>query len=231
VARFQISEPEFTRSDPSGVCSEAQLEAILLGFYARALRSRDRRPQGVTIKVNHATGLPEAQGSLLPKHKATSGPELALALIIPPEDFVASIVRTDDLPQNQGKPDHQKEVSALCYKAKDTWSDEELQAVKENARRLKRVVHRLEVEGLFVTRPRLEDCEAELGAKELVHGEDGLTMGFKVTPDGLRVAEDFGRDHPFVMRAEDIEDAMGDTLAARAPEWRKAERRLSSAAP
>lgn len=230
VYRVQrISEVEFRRSDPSGVCSEAQLEAILFGAFARALRMRDRRPQGVTIKVNHATGLPESSASLLPNHRATHGPELVLGLITPPDDFAASIVRTDDVPQNQGKPEGQREFVALCYKPKESWTEDELLAVKENGRRLKRVVHRLEVEGLFRTRPKLEDCEAELGVKELVHGEDGHTMGFQITADGVHAAQDFARECPFVLLVEEIEDAMGATLAGLAPDWRKAERRNSAA--
>ena len=96
----RISEVDFRRSDPSGVCSEEQLEAILLGAFARALRMRDRRPQGVTIAVNHATGLPESSASLLPKLGMT--PEKIQAALGKAQGIMSDPQKMAQFKQSQG---------------------------------------------------------------------------------------------------------------------------------
>lgn len=226
----RVSEDELLRSNPNGVMTEAQVEAFLWGFFGAAARSRDRRIAGATVRVNPENGLPESAGDLAPSHRAVYGPELALQMILPPEDFAAMHVATRELPQNVGVPEADKEEVLLCYKHKDQWTQEEVLAVKENARRVKRVVHRLAVEGLFCTKPRLDEHEAELGTRELVHGDDGYTMGFQITPEGLAVAEDFVADHRVLLERMGILDGAGRTIAARSQDWLKAESRLRAAA-
>ncbi len=265
------------RSQPDGIMPEQQLEAILWGFYFRVLHTRDRRSEGgrSTEATNTETGLPESAASLVPIHRAVYGWELALELIVPPEDFCAAVVYTDD--------NETKEWQALCFKPKfkvgkrgrpickytceschhervlerpsfvidtceechvqgvrevdekqrlwicetvvDNWSEEEVRAVKENSRRLKRIVHRLAGEGYFQTRPRIDEKSGELGTDELVHGRDEMTMGFRITPQGVKYTEEWAREHPVFTRGHTILDAMGETMAAKAPEWVKAELR------
>lgn len=147
MAKIEIvPQSEIMRSPEDGVMGERQVEAVLLGYYARTLKTRDRRggmaaigelPAGAveladdgsvksiageiiraSAPINRATGLPESAGALLPNHRATLGWELALSMIIPPEDFIAACIYTDDLPQNAGKTEDEKEWVALSYKPK-----------------------------------------------------------------------------------------------------------------
>jgi hypothetical protein len=225
----KFNETELFFQPENGILSEDQVEAILLGWFFRSTRTIDRRGGTMaSVLLNHETGLPDSAGALLPKHRAVGGYELALSLVIPPEDWAASLVYTDDLPQNAAfaPGSDQRDWQALSFKSKDTWSDEETVAVKENTRTTKRVIHRLSERGIFVTKPQIDDTEANFGTKELVHGEDRMTMGFQITYDGLRYAEEFARAHPRFMNAgHTLLDAMGTTLADKAPEWAKAERR------
>jgi len=301
----KISSSILFSSRPDGYMPPDQIEGILLGFFYRASKSRDRRAGATVVgerpkgsmswddktqqwlsdagepilgvpEVNKITGLPESASALLPNHRAKTGWDLALAMVIPPEDFIASIIYTDDLPQNLGKPEGQKESVALAYKEKfrkgpmgrplahhrcmtcgeewegemidpprcracgergstkagslvdrvvvDGWSEEEVEAVKTNTRTLKQVVHKLAEKGLFITKPRIDEhATGELGTSHLIHGEDHMTMGFAITPKGLKYAEEFVRRHPKLMEGHTILDAMGNEAAACAPQWLKDE--------
>lgn len=137
-------------SRPDGIMDERQVEAVLLGFFFRASRMRDRRGSAVAVgeqpktamvydeeqkrwvseagapilssgPINKATGLPESSSALLPKHRALYGWDLALSMIVPPEDLMASCVYTDDLPDlpnNQQLPPEQREWRSLALKTK-----------------------------------------------------------------------------------------------------------------
>lgn len=291
-------------SHPSGVMPEEQVEAVLWGFFYRVSKTRDRRASAGAVgerpresktwneeegrwvsdageailgsgPINRATGLPESEAALLPKHRAIYGWDLATQMIIPPEDFVAMCVYTDDVPQNLGKSDGDKEWVALCFKAKyfegatgqplaiyrchrcdeewerefspidlpcvrcgargfipgsrqafvealvkDAWTDEEIQCVKENTRRLKRVLHRLCQRGFFDLKPKIGDHEAELGTKVLADPQDEEeVLGFRITPKGVIYAEAWAKVHPEFTQGHHLLDAMGPTLARKAPAW------------
>lgn len=304
-----------THSDPDGMMSPDQLEGSLWAYFYLLSRSMDRRgnaeqvgelPKGAreldqetgewhnvggeavyaSPAINRVSGLPESSASLMPIHRAIMGVELALCAIIPPEDFCASLIYTDDLPPEIALTDEQKARGgiALCFKCKyqvgpngqpmaahhcracgfewvgetmprnfclqckaegngrmfclldnkpivtvgiiDAWSMEEILAVKNNARTLKRVVHQLAEKGFFRTKPQIDEVAGELGTTELVHGEDGYTMGFQITESGLQYATKWARAHPKFLEGQHdtltcLLKAMGP-LAERAPEWAKA---------
>lgn len=206
------------------IMSEDQIEGVLLGWFYRVTRTCDRRPDEMS-EVNPAVGLPESPGALAPRHRAVYGTELAMGIVVPPEQWIKAAIYTDDLPENVGKPQDQKEWRSLAFKSPNDWSMDEVLSVKENTRRLKRVVHRLAGDGLFVTSPRIDDKERELGTDRLVHGDDEMTMGFTITYKGIQYAEAFAREHTRFMRGHTILDAVGESLASQIPEWKRAELR------
>lgn len=227
----KLSETNLFFQPENGILSEEQLEAFLLGWFYRATRTCDRRggtgivteegAKDPSAQLDPVTGLPNSANALLPKYRATFGPELAMSLVIPPEAWVQTLVYTDDLAENANRAHENREWRALAYKAKEQWSEEEILAVKENTRRLKRVVHRLSEAGLFVTKPVVDEDQTTLGTKNLTHGQDNMTMGFQLTYDGLRYAEEFAKLHPKFMNGHTLLDAMGETLSQRAPQWLK----------
>jgi hypothetical protein len=211
------------------IMPEDQIEGVLLGYYYRMTRTRDRGPSAGRGGFDQKTGILSSPNALLPKHRAVGGVELALSDgPTPPAAWAAAVIYTDDLPQNVGKPEGQKEWKALFTKPKGDWSDDEVLAVNETTRRVKRVVHRLEERGLFITKPQIDEEAAELGTTHLAEGLDGMTMGWKITYAGIQYAEAFVKEHPQLMRGHTILDALGTTLASQAPQWKQDEIRQSA---
>jgi hypothetical protein len=213
----------------SPIMSEDQIEGVLFGYFYRVTRTVDRGPgAGSKIMRNHETGLPESADALMPIHRAVGGVELALSLVITPEKWAAACIYTDDLDENVGKTEDQKEWRSLFAVAPEKWTGDALEAVKVTTRRLKVIVHRLESQGLFVTSPQIDETEAELGTTHLAHGDDKMTMGFQITYAGVKYAEEFVREHPSLQQGHSILDALGKTLSSKAPEWKQAQERHSS---
>jgi len=206
------------------IMSPDQLEAILWGHYYRLARTRDRRGSKVA-KVDHATGLPESANDLLPTYRATRGTELALTDFLVPKQFIAKALYTDDDPANKGLPEKHKEWKAASSISPEHWSEETILAIEENTMRLKLVIHKLAEEGYFITSPEIDEpgkC-GELGTDRLVHGQDGFTMGSKVTYKGLQYADAFVNEHPHLKQEHSLLDALGKTKAGGVPEWKKRE--------
>lgn len=209
--------------NPSVNMSPDQLEAMLWAhYYALMRKARDRSP-GSMVVTNHESGLPESANDLMPAYRSVFGVELALSDWLVPSEWVARQIETDEHPDNAGKTESQKEWMAAVNLPKEYWSDDLHRAVSENAFRLKVLIHKFAEQGYFITEPKFEDgVTATLGTDKLIHGEDGFTLGTKITYKGLEYAEAFVKAHPFLMRCRNIRDIMGRARFERhAPEWKK----------
>lgn len=216
-----VEESELFRCHPSGIMSEVQIEAALYSYFVQAALTRDRR--GSTTRQNVRTGLPESGSALLPNHKAVTGAQLALGLIMPPKRFASLCVQTDDLPENASLT--KKHVLPLAQKDVKTWTDDEIHAVNTNAELVKRVVHRLAQNGWFVTKPQIDEVGGELGTTHLAHDDDRMTMGFSITYEGLQRAQRWCEKHPKFMKGPTTLESLGADRSQDAPEWLKAQER------
>jgi hypothetical protein len=224
MANKKFNQGELLNIHDSGVMSEDQLRAFLFASWHYLVKfSKDRR--GGHCETDQATGLPVSANDLQPTFRAIRGRDLALSTILPPKSFVLSILRTDEIPENVGLPHDQREWRCLAMVPPDTWSEETLHAVSVNTRRFKLLLAKLEAEGLVDTKPQIDETAATLGTKNLEHGDDGFTLGFRPLNKGLDAADEFVRDHTFFSRQLRLEEWLGRSMAMQAPEWKQAQER------
>jgi hypothetical protein len=223
MQKKKFDKAELLNIHDSGVLSRDQLHAFLYAsWHYLTRRSKDRR--GGHAEVDHKTGLPLSGNSLLPNHRALRGRDLALSTIMPPKAFVTSILRTDEIPENDGIAGDatDREFRCLALVAPDTWSEDTVVAVDVNTSRFNRLLSELEALGEVDTKPRIDDTGNTLGTTTLEHGDNGNTMGFRPTNKGLDAADEFVREHQFFSRHLHLDEWLGHSMAQQIPEWKQA---------
>jgi hypothetical protein len=229
----QYTRSQLLAMSEDGIFSEIQLEALLLaGIYQTTRYGKDRRG-GSMPKIDPRTGLPISANDLAPGHRATRGVDLVLGAVVNPRMFVLHNMQTDELPENamRGQDAADREWRSLAYVSPETWSEETIVAVSENTRRLKRLIHRLEPDGLFVTSPTIDEDGNVLGTKNLALGDDRMTMGFAITHKAIQAAKAFVDAHPWYARRARAEESLGKELlnASSTPQWKQADERQADA--
>jgi hypothetical protein len=205
---------------------------LLAAIYQTERYGKDRRTG--TPKIGPKTGLPVSANNLLPGHRAVRGAELVLGSVVNPRMFVLHNMQTDALPENATRAIDaaDREWRSLAYVSPETWDEETIVAVAENLRRFKRLLHKLEPEGLIRTKPTIDEDGLTLGTKDLALGEDGMTMGFSITNKALQAAREFVQEHPWYGRRARAEESMGRELlnSETTPQWKQADERQADAA-
>lgn len=223
-------------------------------------------------KVDPRTGLPMTGNDLAMGRGVVSGVDLALDVIIPPEELAAACTAwLPPCPPDEPAAEWGQKLEhwqALAYKPKELrcetckglgrikkqvgarrqgliiisespvetfvpcdtcagrgsmphWTDDEHLTVRENARQIKLVVHRLASEGYFNARP-INPQDREMS--DLVwEDRDGMTLGFKLTWAGYQRMLEVTQNDPELRRQAHILTLAGKELRETAPEWAKAE--------
>ena len=192
-------------------------ETLLGWFWIISTRWRDRAPQSMLEHVNEATGLPDRAEDLLPKHRALSGAPLALAVTPPPSGLASSWLRyhADSTVKCTEVADCDG-CRELSQKPPAAWDEEEVAAHTELTYRIKLAVRALAAKGLANAQP------PDMDGAPMPLGEDGLTLRFALTPEGLEAAR---KQCAGVARWESMTNVRGWREAltkaefAKAPAW------------
>lgn len=97
------------------------------------------------------------------------------------------------------------------------WTEDEVAAVKHNARLIAEKVHELAQEGYFDLRP-INDNDREMG--DLVWSDSsGMTLGFRLTPDGYDRMHEYCDQDDEVAHVQHLLTLAGREVRRAAPDW------------
>lgn len=166
--------------------------------------------------VDHATGIPLSGHDMAPRAYGVSGHSLALEYQIVPRSLAAGSAWRE-----QVNPDGTRERVALASVPEAQWTQLEREFVNHLSRQFKLAAHRLtEKAGWFDLQPEL-DPEGNGRRVRLALGGDGLTMGFKITPRGLKAAIELVKRRPELRQLPQLEQAYGAEAWRGAPDHYK----------
>ena len=198
---------------PFDVIPEPELSLHLLGIFYRVAQLRDRRGDD-KVDTHHMTGLPSSATDLLGRSDCPHGKELAMLLVVRPEEVPEGLGRRPD-------PKDKDKTIALAYIPRHERTDTEREWISDLTLQTKALVHKLtEAHGWFVL--SVPGGNVHEPDELLEYGEDGMTRAFRITYVGLKAAFEQVPGTKYAEIRPLLAD-VGVTIASELPDWHQQE--------
>jgi hypothetical protein len=223
------------KGESFNVLTDEEAEDAIWSAFWQFSQARDRRLTSPITELDPAsreyverkrsldpdTGLPISANDLGSKALAISGVDLALAVMLPPDRLAASCVQhlDDSLPDT---PENwQRYGKTLAHIPRTSWTEDQANAVRVTALKIKLASQRLGEKGWLNLRP-IDAKDPDMHDLPWTD-EAGFSSGFKLTYKGYEHLQQLVQKRPHLKATRHVLELVGHDVRAKAPQWAKAE--------